>query len=496
MQEDLRSATGIWKQADGDGVMTRIVDYIEGIAKAGESLADAYARVQQTVQQYGDLIGGVRQQIATAGLNAYQKAQLDVELQYRAQVKQANELAKALGLSGARAEDLAAIEQLRALNMAGLAKQYAAQQQAQNQQWLADLGLSNLSPLKDAQKLTNGMDLLRQAVAGGDAQRAQKLAEQVLGIGRNLYASGADYNALYQQVTSLVGDLNAASMEELQGLTNEQLATLADLVGGLPQAIAQELAALLVTPPPVSTDAPLPPAPTPAPPPPSGGGGGGGSDDGGQCVAVDMLLDDGTLAGDAKAGDLHHVHDPQEGPRRHRVVFAGAPVWQPCVRLVTRGGAALVCSASTPFTAPDAPADKPEFTTLAPDMLGRDVIVRRDGLLVIDAVIDVQDVGMHLVIPLDFGGRSFPAGEDAGALVYSHNMQKVPDYELMGGASTMGIMSPQMADSFDRIDESLLRIADGVERQNKRLEALEVGELNSGPRVPWKNAPRTGGVYY
>lgn len=430
VQEDLRSANGIWQQVDGDGVMTRIVGYVEGLAKAGESLADAYTRIQQTVQQYGDLIGGVRTQLATRGLNQYQKAQLDVELAYRKQVKTANELAKSLGLSGARAEDLAAIEQLRALSMADLAKQYATQQQAQNQRWLEDLGLSDLSPLKDAQKLANGMDLLRQAAGAGDAQRAQKLAEQVLGLGRNLYASGADYNALYQQVTALVGDLNAASMEDLQGLTNEELANLASLVDSLPARIAQEFAGLLLAPPPTATVPQLPPAPTPQPPPPSGGGGGGGYDpgSGGRCVAAHMVMDDGTLAENADAGNVHATHDPAEGFMRHAIRARGEAVWQPCVRLVTAGGAALVCSASTPFTAPDAPADLPEYTTLAPDMLGREVIVERAGLRLVERVVDVQDVGMHLVIPLDFGGRSFPAGEDAGALIYSHNMQKVPDY--------------------------------------------------------------------
>lgn len=496
VQEDLRSANGIWKSADGDGVMTRIVEYIEGIAKAGESLADAYARVQQTITQYGDLIGGVRTQLATRGLNQYQKAQLDVELAYRAQVKQANELAKALGLSGARAEDLAAIEQLRALNMADLAQQYAKNQADQNKQWLAELGLSDLSPLRDDQKLAEGMNLLREAVGAGDAQRAQKLAEQVLGLGRNLYASGADYAALYNQVTGLVGNLPAQSMEELQGLTNEQLATLADLVGGLPEAIAQELAALLVAPPPVTTEPQLPPAPTPQPPPPSGGGGGGGYDPGDRCVAAHMVMDDGTLAEDADAGNVHATHDPAEGFMRHAIRARGDAVWQPCVRLVTADGAALVCSASTPFTAPDAPADLPEYTTLAPDMLGRDVIVERAGLRLIERVVDVQDVGMHLVIPLDFGGRSFPAGEDAGALIYSHNMQKVPDYNNGFTAQSAGIMSPEMASTFGGIDDSLKRIAEGVESQNRKLDGLTLEDLNGGPRVPWKNAPRTGGVYY
>lgn len=426
VQEDLRSANGIWAQADGDGIMTRIVGYVEGLAQAGESLADAYTRVQQTITQYGDLIGGVRTQLATHGLNQYQKAQLEVELAYRDQVKQANELAKALGLSGARAEDLAAIEQLRALSMADLAQQYAKQQQTQNQQWLQDLGLSDLSPLTDTQKLAQAQDLLNAAVAAGDTQRAQKLAEQVLGLGRNLYASGQDYNDLYAQVTGLVGELSTASMEDLQGLTNEELQNLANIVSGLPSQIAQELANLLIAPPTTSTPtvpAPSPLPPPPAPTPPPSGGGGGGGDSGGACVSIGMRMADGMLAALVRTGDIRLCHDPVEG-HSYRHAIAHAPVLQPCVRLVTDTGAALVCSRSTPFTAVDAPADLPEHSTLAPDMLGHSVRVRRGSIECIETVAAVDDAGDGYVVPLDFGGRSFPAGEDAGALIYSHNMQK------------------------------------------------------------------------
>lgn len=474
IQEDLLNANGIWKQVDGDGVMTRIVHYIEGMAKAGESLADAYARIQQAITQYGDLIGGVRAQIATRGLNQYQKAQLEVELAYRQQVKQANDLAKALGLSGARAEDLAAIEQLRALNMADLAQQYAAQQK-QNDQWLQDLALSNLSPLTDAQKLSKAMELLQASVADGDIQRSQKLAEQVLGLGRNLYASGEDYNALYAQVTALVGDLSTQSMEELQGLTNEQLADLADLVSGLPAQIAQALAALLVAPPPpvsgtTEQPVPLPPTPTPVPPPPSGGGGGGGYSDGGACVAAHMWMDDGARAADADAGNVHGTHDPVEGFARHSIRVRGMAVLQPCVRLVTASGAALVCSASTPFTAVDAPADLPEYTALAPDMLGREVIVSRGGLALVERVVSVQDAGQQLVVPLDFGGRSFAAGEDSErGLIYSHNMQKAP-------AVMVGEPNPYGAQMVGLLSE----IASTNAEMARRDAAAELNALNMG----------------
>lgn len=501
VQEDLRNANGIWQAADGDGLMTRIVEYIEGIALAGESLADAYARVQQAITQYGELIGGVRQQIAVHGLNQYQRAQLDVELQYRAMVKQANALAKSLGLSGARAEDLASIEQLRALQMADLNAQYAQQidlqaQAAamQNQQWLEDLDLSDLSPLRDDQKLAKAMDLLRTSVAAGDYDRSQNLAQQALNFGRDLYASGADYNALYQQVSELVGSIDPPeqTMEQLQGLTNEQLTTLADMMDTLPQDIAAELAALLVVaPPPATVDPALPPAPVPSPNPPSGGGGGGGGWDGDspRCVAASMVLDDGSKAGDADAGDVHGTHDPLEGFRRHGIRVRGEAVLQPCVRIVTESGAALVCSRSTPFTDPDAPADLPEYTTLAPDMAGKRVFVQLLGEVIVDTVAAVEDAGALPVIPLDFGGRSFAAGECPDALIFSHNMMKSDVYSPMG---TMGVMSPEMASTFGSIDESLLRIAEGVETQNAKLDRIELDSLNGGSRVQWK----TGGVMY
>lgn len=503
VQSDLRNANGIWHTADGDGLMTRIVGFVESLAQAGESLADAYARIQQTILQYGDLIGGVRQQIATHGLNQYQKAQLDVELAYRSQVKQANELAKALGLSGARAEDLMAIEQLRALQMADLAQQFASQsaamaaaQQQANQWWLQDLDLSDLSPLRDDQKLAKSMDLLQQAVSGGDYDRAHKLAEQALGFGRDLYASGADYNALYAQVTALVGDLQPQTMEELQGLTNEELGNLASLVDGLPSRIAQELAELLITPPAApGVDVPLPPAPVPnpLPPPPStgGGGGGGGGYDSPQCVAFDMFMDDGSRAVDARAGDLHDTLDPERGHAVLPIRVAGRPVTQPCVRLVTNGGAALVCSTSTPFTDPSAPADLPEFTTLAPDMLGKRVFVQRGEVVWTETVVDVAYAGEREVIPLDFGGCSFPAGESADALVYSHNMMKSSAYDSTG--MVYGVMAPEMARALTSIDTGITELVETAKSNNARLERLEMAELNGGSRVQWN---KSGGVMY
>ncbi len=421
VQADIKNAQQLWTQT-GDGVLTMITDKIAGLAKAGESLAEAYARVSQTARQYGDLIGGVKFKIATHGLNDYQRAQLDVELNYRSLVKQANELAKSLGLAGARAEDLASIEQLRALQMADLQGMYRQQIEDERQAFLDSLSLSDLSPLRDEEKLAEAMQMLRDAAAAGDWETVQQRAQQVLGLGRDMYASGADYNALYAQVRDIINGMTIA-VEQQEGLTQSELSRIADLLESQPLAIAQALFDLLQAP----TTQPEAPAPAPTPTPPNGGGGGGGGGGGydtPSCVAFDMYMDTGTRAIDAQAGDLHDTLDPEHGHAVLPVRVVGAAVLQPCVRIVTESGAALVCSRTTPFTDPDAPADLPEWTTMAPDMLGKRVFVQRGDKVTVEAVVEVQDTGAREVIPLDFGGRSFPAGEDFDALIYSHNIMK------------------------------------------------------------------------
>lgn len=415
------------------------VEYFERMAEiSGSTLAEEMERIVGLIQDYSTLMSGVRRDIVTHDLNDYQRAQLDVELQYRSLIDQANELAKAMGLSGARAEDLAAIEQWRALQMADLAEQYQQMVEDQRASFLASLGLSDLSPLRDDQKLLEAMQLLQDAASAGDWDSAQKYAQQVLGLGRNLYASGEDYTDLYDQVVDILNGMSTEA-EQQDGLSTSELQRIADLLEGQPNAIAQALFDLLIAP---TSEPETPTTGSSGTTGTSGGsggsagsgsttGGGGGGYEEPSCVAYDQFLDDWTRAIDATPGAQYCTHAPQAGFGKAPLQRMGAPVLQPCVRLVTVSGAALVCSRSTPFTAPCAPADAPEYTTLAPDMLGRAVYVQRlQGTrfeVAIESVVDVQDVGDREVIPLDFGGRSFPAGESRDALIFSHNMQKTND---------------------------------------------------------------------
>jgi tape measure domain-containing protein len=241
--------------------VTRAVEWFQAQSlRDGASLTDTVARVTGQLGEYAGLISGVDTQLRTRGLNQYQQAQLQIELRYREQIKQANDLAKALGLSGARAEDLAKIEQLRAVSMADLQRQMEEQRNA----FLSDLSLSELSPLRDDQKLGDSMRMFREAVSANDMQRAQQLSQTVLGFGRNLFASGADYNALYDEVTRL---LMQVGINGTAGLTDTQLDEIADILTGLPEQIARAMFALMYGP----TNVLNPPPP---PPPPNQGGGG------------------------------------------------------------------------------------------------------------------------------------------------------------------------------------------------------------------------------
>lgn len=224
-------------ERDGDllsGTLSRAIDMIKEFGRAGETAGQTYQRLAGFATQYGTLMGDVQQRIVMSGLNDYQRQQVQIEQEYRAQVRQANELARAMGLSGARSEDLARIEQLRAIRMAEVQRQLEAEQQ----RMLSDLNLSALSPLRDDQKLRESMQQLRAAVAGGDMRRAEEMAQTALGFGRNLYSSGRDYNALYAEVTGL---LRLVTSTQVQGLGETQLDDIADLLTDLPENIARAL---------------------------------------------------------------------------------------------------------------------------------------------------------------------------------------------------------------------------------------------------------------
>ncbi len=221
---DARSGLDLWS---GIG-LSALTDYVERMQAADEQLAAAYSRLAGTAKSYGTLMADIATQVMTADLSGYQQQALNIERTYRQQVKSANDYAKALGLSGARAEDLAKIEELRALQMGKL----QAQIEADKKSIKYGLSISDLSPLTDQEKLSEAMQALADATAKGDSQTAQQAAQAALGFGRNLYASGKDYNDLYGRVTSMIDGMKLGDLKLEDGTSMGQLA---DAIEALPE---------------------------------------------------------------------------------------------------------------------------------------------------------------------------------------------------------------------------------------------------------------------
>lgn len=207
--------------------VNKAVDYFQDLAGvAGTDLATQVQKVTGLLGNYATLMADVSTQLLTGDLSSYQQQALTIERTYRQQVKSANDYAKALGLSGARAEDLAKIEALRATNMGKLQAQIDKDKKAMQY----GLSISDLSPLTDQEKLSEAMKELERAVSGGDTSAAQAAAQAALGFGRNLYASGKDYNGLYDQVTGLIGGMKAGDLDMEDGTS---MGALADAIEAL-----------------------------------------------------------------------------------------------------------------------------------------------------------------------------------------------------------------------------------------------------------------------
>ncbi|WP_423171225.1 tape measure protein [Stenotrophomonas maltophilia] len=201
--------------------VNRAVDYFQDLASvAGTDLATQIEKVTGLLGNYATLMADVSTQLMTGDLSSYQQQALSIERTYRQQVKSANDYAKALGLSGARAEDLAKIEALRAMNMGKLQAQIDKDKKAMQY----GLSISDLSPLTDQEKLGEAMKELERAVSGGDTSAAQAAAQAALGFGRNLYASGQDYNSLYGRVSGLIDGMKVGDLNTEDGTSMGQLA--------------------------------------------------------------------------------------------------------------------------------------------------------------------------------------------------------------------------------------------------------------------------------
>lgn len=149
---------------------------------------------------------------------------------------------------------------------------------------------------------------------------------------------------------------------------------------------------------------------------------------GGTCVASEMWLDEFFQARDIMKDMTFKTWSPETGFEQTAVEKVHERVMQECVLITTQSGAELICSVTTPFNLETATDDLATgHYELAPNMLGHKVLVDNYGELIWDPVVTVEHIGKREVVPISFGGKSFPAGRSSQKRIYSHNMRKPLD---------------------------------------------------------------------
>lgn len=233
-------------------------DYYSGLEDQAEAAAEALALAAEAEQarleamlDYAAAVADIDRQLAELqGASAFQLSLQDIAAALNANVTRLNEAARAAGLQGAREEDLGrahllaaaqaaqAMAQLEEAGRALAAELYgsdladieaeiariqaetsgassslanfgdAMSQVAEAANRATDLLLGNLSPLRDREKLPIALEAFRRGEIQG---------EQVLEIGRRLFASGADYNRLFNQVLEIERSRRAVTGGNLGG---------------------------------------------------------------------------------------------------------------------------------------------------------------------------------------------------------------------------------------------------------------------------------------
>lgn len=162
------------------------VDAINEASEAAEFQGDAVALLGSSYDQTTRRIQEAIAQLTAAGQDI--AAQL-----FGTPLDQVNEeiriLQEELGLSGDAFSNIS---------------DQAAQARQRLLEFADSLLIGNLSPLNQGDQLAEALSQLQSASAAGDAELVQQLARQVLGIARDRFASGQEFNDIFNQVQSIV----------------------------------------------------------------------------------------------------------------------------------------------------------------------------------------------------------------------------------------------------------------------------------------------------
>lgn len=152
----------------------------------------------------------------------------------------------------------------------------------------------------------------------------------------------------------------------------------------------------------------------------SSGGGGGTGDPNDWCVDYDTVLPDGRLVRDLRLGDLVECIDVKTGEVGMFPLLGMGFGEEECYRLVTPDLCSVIQSKSTPMDLPDG------SVVTTPSMFGKPAYHKRDGVVGLSFIADLQFLGLRRVCKPDFGNRMFFAGERADATIATHNVQYKP----------------------------------------------------------------------
>jgi hypothetical protein len=195
------------------------------------------------------------------------------------------------------------------------------------------------------------------------------------------------------------------------------------------QILIENIEPPIVLPPPPTPDTPIPPAVQPpvlpvpvAPPSPSRPSGGGGSG----CVALESFIPLVETEQKHNGREITKAWMLESGMKislgtEELSIVDGSVIktlndYQPCVRISTADGIALVCSTTAPILT------KEKGFIPATEVYGKRVAVMRNGVTWYDEVVNLEDVGMKFVRVIDAGNNSFWAGERPGSFILHHNV--------------------------------------------------------------------------
>jgi hypothetical protein len=140
----------------------------------------------------------------------------------------------------------------------------------------------------------------------------------------------------------------------------------------------------------------------------------------GNCVEISSFLPGRGIAGDVKVGQSLLLADEKTLEAGEGRVTYSESKSAFGFRIVTAGGASLLCSSTAPIPTPDG-------LVKASDLLGKQVAVRYGDEVTSkigwELVVEVIDVGQIKVQHITVGDKCFWAGQTKGAYILHHNLK-------------------------------------------------------------------------